>query len=286
MAFTILNEADAFNANQSEPDRVDFQILEMGANGQGVISGCAVSAQGSPDMTVAVAIGLIRVGTLTPLTQYVPSGNVTITAAHSTLPRIDLIVVDNVGNKSAVAGTAAAEPACPNIPANSIVLAMVYVPAADTTIAANQITDKRILVPHLPVVIRKTSDETVTSSSVLQTDNDFVVDLDINSVWAFQLFVFVDSGSVPDFKASFSAINGTTLWHTATNWSGGATLLADGATTPIATTTGDRGILFIGKVVMNSTPDGGLLFQWSQNTSDPGNTTVRANSYMILTKLV
>lgn len=144
MSFTIPNEADAFNVNQAEPDSVDFGILADGIQGDGVISGCAVTAQGSPDMTVAVASGNIKVGSVVVA---VASGNVTIGTADATNPRFDLITVNNSGTKACTAGTAAAQPVFPAIPASSVVLAAVYIPASDTTIATNQITDKRAMLP-------------------------------------------------------------------------------------------------------------------------------------------
>jgi len=143
MAFTIPNEADAFNADQAEPDKVDLDILVAGYINNGVINGCAVSAQGSPNMTVAVAAGQVCVDGYFP---FIAAANVTITTAHSTNPRIDLICADYNAGLSAVAGTAAASPVLPAVPANNICLAAVYVPAADTTIENNQITDKRVFV--------------------------------------------------------------------------------------------------------------------------------------------
>ena len=141
MPFTIPNEADAFNTDQAEPDSIDFGILAAIHARDGVLFGCAVTAQGTPDMTVAVAVGRV---TVAGVGAAVTAGNVTITAADATNPRFDLIVSNSSGTLSATAGTAAANPVFPAIPATSVVLAAVYVPANDTTIAANQITDKRL----------------------------------------------------------------------------------------------------------------------------------------------
>ena len=144
MTFTIPNTAVAAFADQAEPDSVDLDILVAGYGATGVVTGCAVTAQGTPDMTVAVAAGTIRyAGSEAAVT----SGNVTITAAHATLPRKDIVIVSNAGVKSVTAGTAATQPLKPAIPANSLVLAEVYVPAADTAINTNQITDKRVVLP-------------------------------------------------------------------------------------------------------------------------------------------
>ncbi len=143
--FQILNEADSFNAEQSEIDSVDIDILISAYAGTSVISGCAVTAQGTPDMTVAVAAGTIVVNDGSPARGTVSGGNVTITAADGSNPRIDLIVSNASGTLSSTDGTAAAEPVYPAIPANSVVLAAIFVPASDTDIDSNQITDKRVI---------------------------------------------------------------------------------------------------------------------------------------------
>lgn len=140
--FQIPNNDVVFNANQSIWMSTDVAALVAGLKGEGVVSGCGVSAQGSPDMTLAVAAGMV---TFVGSAVSVSAGNVTITTANSTNPRIDLVSVNSSGTKAVTAGTASANPAPPAIPSNSILLAMVYVPAADTAIAGNQITDKRVI---------------------------------------------------------------------------------------------------------------------------------------------
>jgi hypothetical protein len=146
----VPNTPAAAFAPQAGLDSGDLQIMAAAPALTGVVSGCAVTAQGSPDMTVAVAAGVVRIGGRKVV---VAGGNVTITAAHGTNPRHDLITVDTSGVKAAVAGTPAAvtattEPVFPAIPANRVVLAAVYVPAADTAINANQITDKRVIIDN------------------------------------------------------------------------------------------------------------------------------------------
>src|SRR5204862_4345075 len=119
MAFQVPNEGAATFSRQAGLDSVDLSILAAALKGDGILSGCAVTAQGSPNLTVAVASGQVQVGNLTPT---VSSGNPTVSAGHATLHRLDLVVVDNAGTKSITAGIAAAFPVCPAIPANSVVL--------------------------------------------------------------------------------------------------------------------------------------------------------------------
>jgi hypothetical protein len=158
-AFTIPNESAAGFADQAEPDQRDIEILtaglshgtgsagSYGVGPTGVETGCAVTAQGSPDMTVAVAAGNVRIG---GRFTKVAAGNVTITTADGANPRFDLIVVDTAGAKTAIAGTAAANAVFPTITSGKVVLAAVYVPASDTTIGSNQITDKRMMIDQPP----------------------------------------------------------------------------------------------------------------------------------------
>lgn len=173
MPFTIPNEADAGVADQAEIDKVDIDMLVAGVAGTGVVSGCAVSAQGVPDMTVAVASGVVQVN---GSTVNVTAGNVTVTAAHATLSRFDLIVANSSGVKSCVAGTANANAVFPAIPSLSAVLAAVYVPAADTAIGANQIVDKRVtpnpsvsIVPGYGTNVRNPTATTVAVDSIFRT---------------------------------------------------------------------------------------------------------------------
>lgn len=83
--------------------------------------------------------------------------NLAVTAANATNPRKDLVIArvrdsaysgsSNDAQLLVVAGTAAASPAEPNLVSlgylNYISLAMIDVPALDTTIADAQITDRR-----------------------------------------------------------------------------------------------------------------------------------------------
>ena len=152
MAFEILNEADSvvytpgpppFNRYpQAEPDKVDFDILAQGVNGEGVVSGAAVTPQGVPDTTVAVAAAVVRIaGTDVAYA----GGNVDCGAAAAAFPRFDLIAIDNAGVASAVNGVAALVPVFPAVPANSVIVAAVWRAANDNTITAADIVDKRCL---------------------------------------------------------------------------------------------------------------------------------------------
>jgi hypothetical protein len=126
--------------------RSDIRALGLGMQGDGVLRGLGCAQQGSPDMTVAVAAGMVRIG---GYFAFVPAASVTITAAHATLHRMDLVVCDWNGVLSVVAGTPAPATAVsgnvipPLIPDNSVPLAQVYVPPAATAITTALIWDRR-----------------------------------------------------------------------------------------------------------------------------------------------
>lgn len=144
-----------------------FQIVAAGMNGSCVIAGCAVTAQGTPDMTLAVAKGAVMAGgVLRPIT----AGNVTVTTAHATLPRIDMVVADSTGTKVVRAGTAASRPQPPALSAGDVALAFVYIPPTDTALSAGQLLDTRIFQTTGPVQLgRVTSPVTRNNSAAAQT---------------------------------------------------------------------------------------------------------------------
>lgn len=226
MAWTLPDKGEGQNDLQSILFQEYLDVLIVGLLGVDcVLSGCAVTAQGTPDMTVAVAKGaVLSNGALFPVT----AGNVTVTTANATLPRLDLIVANNAGVKAIRTGTAAIFPKPPARSANDVVLAVVYVPAADTTISANQITDLRILRGGIasgggaPMLLKKTTTPvTFNTNATIQTY--FTITLPSG------LFV---TGQVLRVRCggTFLMNSGTANLYTLTIAYGGTTMYADATT--------------------------------------------------------
>jgi hypothetical protein len=137
-----------------------LDVLVAGMSGVDcVLSGCAVTP--NTLLVLDVAKGAVLSNrTLFPVT----AGTVNIGTADITNPRIDLVVADSAGTKAVRAGTAAANPKPPARSANDVVLAVVYVPALDATIAANQIVDQRVSPPR-PTTIQKVTTNTATNTT-------------------------------------------------------------------------------------------------------------------------
>lgn len=144
MAFTIPNKGDGLADAQSLLFRQHIDVLVAGVEGTGITSGCAVAPSGGMVISVAAG-GVVRAGVAAATAAATP----TVSAAHATLPRFDIVVIA-AGNSAAIrAGTAAANPQPPTLTAGDVALAMVYVPPAATAMAAGNIVDMRVDVPSL-----------------------------------------------------------------------------------------------------------------------------------------
>jgi hypothetical protein len=159
--FTIPDKGTADNDIQSILFKEYIEVLADGIQGNNcVLFGLAVT--GGADMTPALAKGAV----LSNGVMYaVAAADATITSAHETLPRIDLIVITSAGAIAVRAGTAATAPKPPARTANDVVLYAVYVPAADTAIATTQCIDMRVFARR-PQLVKK-----VTTAVVKNNDN-------------------------------------------------------------------------------------------------------------------
>lgn len=143
MSFTIPDKGEGANDVQSILFQEYLDILVAGISGSTCVkTGCAVTAQATPDMTVAVAAGTVR---SLDKDFTVAAGNGTITAADAASPRLDLVVITSAGAIAVRTGTPALNPKPAARTAGDVVLAVVYVPAADTTIENTQITSLRVV---------------------------------------------------------------------------------------------------------------------------------------------
>ena len=168
MPWTIPDKGEGQNDIQSILFQEYIDVLVAGIGGQDcVLGGGVVTAQGSPNMTVAVAnAAVLSNGVMFS----VPAGNATITAANATLPRIDMVCANVSGSLVVHAGTPSAAPKPGVRSANDVALAAVYVPAADTTIGSDQITDMRAVRTVGPLAVKRASSAvTFNTSNAIQT---------------------------------------------------------------------------------------------------------------------
>lgn len=138
-------------------------VLSQSRAGLGyfVLSGCDVNQSGTPGMSVVVDSGYIQCGWGTAR-KTVAGGTLTVTAAHATLHRIDVVYVDINGTIGIYDGNAIAisptgksdfkQMSSPspgtNIP-SGVILALIYVSATDTSITNAEILDIATYGPYV-----------------------------------------------------------------------------------------------------------------------------------------
>lgn len=297
MAFTIPNLSAASHDDQAFPNQADIDALTAGIGGNGVTSGCTVTPQGSPNMTVHVAAGVLSVGTSAVS---VSAGDVTISAASSN-PRRDLVVSNLSGTLSVVAGTPVAVvptdptvvPVLPTLSSSNIALAAVDVPANTTTITSAEIVDKRVLlssgIQTVSVDIVKPSDESVANNT-LQNDDDFFFTIGANQTWSVSLVLSVRISAAGDWQHAWTLPSGaigswldfgfinSTLSHPMTPIA--STLINGTAST-------SEGPLFVEATIINGATPGTVQYRHAQFTTDAGTPAiVRAGSKLSARRVV
>lgn len=155
MAFTIPNAVDATALGYPDLariDKVDLDIIAAGGRGNGIVSGCVLTSTGAANGSTNVTGGYIRFGDAQKL---VPATVVAHAANATGNPRYDLVTIPfSTGVPTVTAGTAAASPVFPNVPAGSVVVGLVRIPnghTSGTTIPTATIVDKGITVPRFPL---------------------------------------------------------------------------------------------------------------------------------------
>jgi hypothetical protein len=149
--------------------------------------------------------------------------------------------------------------------------------------------------------VAKTADETVNSSTTLQNDDHLVLSVVANAVYTFEvdLYMIESTDFVGDFKMSFTCPTGATFdMHgagahindlssgTSSNgeWIGKLATSSAGANLSFGVGTSLTGVRVFGRLVMGANA-GNFQMQWAQNTSDSSGTTLKAGSYMMMTRV-
>jgi hypothetical protein len=144
--------------------------------------------------------------------------------------------------------------------------------------------------PHL--IVRKTSDESLSSNTTLQDDDQLLTpSIAANEIWQLTLFVRFQ-GTPGNLKHSFSFPTGGTLVFTSiganvasTNFAQSTEITAsDGAAHDITGASTPR-VVIIEAIFLNSTTPGAVTYRWAQNTSSGTATIVKANSTLWGVKL-
>lgn len=144
----------------------------------------------------------------------------------------------------------------------------------------------------IPYLVRKTADETVNNSSVLQNDDHLLYALAASEEIMFECDIWYSSGATPDMKATWTVPAGAAImWSTTGFDTGGSShndsflVQASGTTLDYSgSTTPQRHARMKGQVI-NGANAGNLQLQWAQNTANASDTKVLKNSILRVWKL-
>lgn len=136
----------------------------------------------------------------------------------------------------------------------------------------------------IPTLIVQEADQTVNSGStgttLVDTELEFAVAA--NEVWQFEGVINLTTPAAADFKIAAAgpagAVGSIGAWYGDT--SGAIDADSDALNTELVFTGTTGATLLFRGGIHNGANAGSLTIRFAQNTSDAGNTTVRAGSYM------
>jgi hypothetical protein len=152
-------------------------------------------------------------------------------------------------------------------------------------------SDRKVKVRNLRgfQIVRKTLDETITSSTAMQDDDHLLIPVEANEVWAYLLrgFVQLSSGSAGGPKAVMVGPAASTVIHgtDAKYFNSGSTdtagqAYADQATAVHFYADNIMRPVNLQGLIINGANAGNLKLQWAQNASTAVNTTMKAGSWL------
>ena len=130
---TVVWRLHKLSAAVADINSIEQSLVE--STGYGIVSGCTPTISG---LTVSVGAGVVHLADGTR--KEISSTTVTLDAADSTNPRIDLVYITTAGVVAKITGTAAASPSAPTLPSGGISVAQVSIAANGTT---GTLTDMR-----------------------------------------------------------------------------------------------------------------------------------------------
>jgi hypothetical protein len=131
-------------------------------------------------------------------------------------------------------------------------------------------------------IVRKTANETITNSDVLQNDDALVVPIAANEILVFRVFARYEAGDVGGIKIAINGPAGSSLYAV-------HSILTNTILTVFRTSTldaalvyaaADDGAAILEGTLVNGATAGNLTFRWAQGVAHATGTIVYAGSYL------
>lgn len=168
-------------------------------------------------------------------------------------------------------------------------MALTTLPAAGQKIRAATVS--ALITEVRPIGVRKSGDQSVTSSTVLVNDSELTAAVVASALYKFTLVSRYDATTASDFKTGFSVPSGTTMNYVAHGIAAGGTVYnlfdQDQTSTPTFEGAGAgtiRNATYVGTIVTSSTA-GSVNFQFAQGTSGGTASISKAGSLFVVERL-
>lgn len=134
--------------------------------------------------------------------------------------------------------------------------------------------------------VRKTADESVTSSATLQSDDALLFAIAASEVWIFEFVIVYTASSTGDIAVALAVPTGfsTLKWYAQGlqgGWSQTQPVTASDTTKLFDGVSGRDDVVTMKGIIVNGATSGNVQFRWAQSASDATATTVRAGSYLM-----
>jgi len=153
-------------------------------------------------------------------------------------------------------------------------------PTVDSELATKAYVDSAASGLTFARVVKSVT-ETINSDSVLHNDDELFFVANANKTYGGIIGLHLESGSTPDFKSALSIPSGASARRVNGSWGTSATAVADFTVAQVIPMTGPPGMLAVYFRVIITTA-GTVNYQWAQNVSNAGDTSVLQGSFMTI----
>ncbi len=140
----------------------------------------------------------------------------------------------------------------------------------------------------VPTLVRKTADETVNNSTVLQNDDHLSLAVGANEVWEIDLYMRLTSSIAASLDYAFTYPAASTLMYLNVVAGGAYEVLAEVAATTEVTVTGaaaDIRWAYQHLIYTGGANAGNIQLQWAQHAAEVSDTKVLTNSFLLCHKI-
>ena len=133
-------------------------------------------------------------------------------------------------------------------------------------------------------VITKVSDQTKNSDITIAADSEVVIALEASTPYTWYSGVVTNGDPTADMDITYTIPTGTTgFWN---RYNVGAALARSYASEQLLTQNDDNRLWGSYGQLLTSTTAGNLSLAWAQNVSNANGTTMKAGTYLVVTKMV